>query len=344
MNYANIKKFKNYFKSQISYYGYKNSSEDESDIDESYICVLINTNLRYYKTIWLVEGKQDVVFYGKLCNKMVDNPIFLYATSSDGFKQLVGKQNVLNSYMLINNNKTLGRNMNRYVFMVDHDYDGIDYYQPKLNSRYERFSEKDKKNISVTRGYSFENYITTEDNIDKIFEIVCDLKGLNKDYEIRKFNKKYENFKKEINEFFSWVACIVYATKNNYIRRNLGLIKIDDIFNYDFSTEEIYNKDLLKEALKQRKNIVFENTAHLKKEIIDELKREQKKYYNLIVEKNYIQGHTLYNFLVAYFDYYFKFDLRIDLKNEVFINEVLNNLNIKFSINLGNGKRIGEAI
>ena len=343
MNYANIKKFKNYFKSQISYYGYENSSEDESDIDESYICVLINTNLRYYKTIWLVEGKQDVVFYGNINIKMLDNSLLLYATSSEYFKQLVGKQNVLSSYMLIKDNNILGKNMNRYVFMVDHDYDGIDYYQPKLNSRYEHFLEKDKKNISVTSGYSFENYITTEENIDKIFEIVCNLKGLNKDDEVGKFSKKYEAFKREINEFFSWVACIVYATKNNYIRRNLGLIKIDDIFNYDFSTEEIYNKNLLKEALKQRKNIVVENTVHLKKEIVDELKRKQKEYYSKIIAENYIQGHTLYNFLVEYFYYYLDFDLRIDSKNEVFINKILNNLNIKFSINLGNGKRIGEA-
>ena len=344
MNDVNIKKFENYFKSQISYYGYENSNEDESDIDESYICVLININLRYYKTIWLVEGKQDVVFYGNINIKVLDNSLLLYATSSEYFKQLVGKQNVLSSYMLIKDNNVLGKNMNRYVFMVDHDYDGIDYYQPKLNSRYEHFLEKDKKNISVTSGYSFENYITTEENIDKIFEIVCHLKRLNKDDEIGKFSEKYENFKKEINEFFSWVACIVYATKNNYIRRNFGLIKIDDIFKYDFSTEEIYNKDLLKEALDQRKNIVFENTAHLRKEIVDELKREQKKYYNKIIKENYIQGHTLYNFLVEYFDYYLDFDLRINSKNEVFINKVLNKLNIKLSINLGNGKRIGDAI
>lgn len=344
MNNTKINRFVNYFQSQISYYGYENNCEDESDIDEGYICMLVNTNLRYYKTIWIVEGKQDVVFYGNINIKMLDKSLFLFATSSEYFKQLVGKQNVLSSYMLIKDNSVLGRNMNRYVFMVDHDYDGIDYYQPRLNSKYERFLDKDKRNISVTSGYSFENYITTKENIDKIFEIVCELKGLNKDEELKKFNEKYDKFKNEINEFFSWFACITYATKNNYFRHNLKLIKIDDIFKYDFSSEEIYNKNILKEALQQRKNIIIENTEHLRKEIVDELKREQKKYYNKIIEENYIQGHTLYNFISEYFKYYLKFNLRMESKNKIFINKVLNNLNIKFSINLGNGKRIEDVI
>lgn len=337
-----IKTFKNYFKSQISYYGYKDSSVDESNIDESYICMLINTELRYYKTIWLVEGIQDVVFYGKI--KDLDNTLFLYAASSEYFKQLVGKQNVLSSYMLIKNNEKLGKSMNRYVFMVDHDYDGIDYYQPKLNSSYKLFLEKDKRNISVTKGYSFENYITTKENIGKIFEFVCNLKEYNKENELKKFNEKYEKFKKEISDFFSWVACIVYATKNNYIKRRLDLIKIDEIFNYDFSNEEIYNKKLLEEALKQRKDIIFKNPLYLKSEIINELRKVQKRYYNKIIEEDYIQGHTLYNFLIEYFRYYFDFDLRMDFKNKLFVEEVLRKLDINFSINLGNGKKIETEI
>ena len=238
--------------------------------------------------------------------------------------------------------------MNRYVFMVDHDYDGIEYYQPKRNSRYEHFLEKDKRNISVTEGYSFENYITTKENIEKIFEVVCNIKCLDKDKEIEKFNDKYDKFKEEIIEFFSWFACIVYAIKNNYLRPK-GLIKIDDIFNYDFSSEEIYNKKLLKDALEQRKNIIFDDEAYLRREtkeiknIRDELKREQKNFYDKIKREDYIQGHTLYNYLAEYFHYYFDYDLRMNSKNER-IKDILKRLNINFPINLGNGKKIEGVI
>ena len=342
--YNNEGSFNNYLKSQISYIGYVNNDEDDSNMDESYICILVNTYLNHYKTIWIVEGMQDVVFYGNV--KMIDTPMFVFASATEESKQLVGKQNVLSSYMLIKENMKLSKCMNRYVFMVDHDYDGIEYYQPRKNSRYEHFL--DKKNISVTEGYSFENYITTKENIEKIFEIVCNIKGLDKNRELEIFNEKYDKFKEEIVEFFSWFACIVYAIKNNYIRTK-GLIKIDDIFNYDFSSEEIYNKNLLKDALEQRKNVIFNDEAYLRKgmteikRIRDELKREQKNYYEKIKREDYIQGHTLYNFLVKYFYYYFNYDLRMQEKNEK-IKDILEKLNINFPINLGNGKKVEGAI
>ena len=45
---------------------------------------------------------------------------------------------------------------------------------------------------------------------------------------------------------------------------------------------------------------------------------------------------------VEYFDYYLNFDLEITMENKRFIDEILKNLNINFSITLGNGKIIKE--
>jgi len=340
MSDTNIKTFTNYFKSQIEYWGYKAEENYENNLID--YCIKMHLCSRTYNLVWLVEGMSDVVFYRNINIKLTDNSFFVFADSKDYNKQLVGKQSVLSAYMLIKKNEQLNKHMNKYIFMVDHDYDGIDSYRPSINSKYEQFSDKDKRNISVTEGYSFENYITTTDNIEKIFEIVCSIKGLNKADEIRRFNEKYDNFKGEIVEFFSWYACIVYGCANNLFRYYPSLIKVDDIFRYDFNNKDIYNKDLLKSALQERKDFILSNVQNLRKEYIDELKRKQKEYYKIIVEENYIQGHTLYNFLVEYFKYYLKFDLRMDSRNTEFINRVLNNLKIKFTINLGNGKRIEE--
>lgn len=62
------------------------------------------------------------------------------------------------------------------------------------------------------------------------------------------------------------------------------------------------------------------------------------------IEENYIQGHTLYNLIREYFNYYLNFDLGMNSRNKIFINKVLNNLNIKFGINFGNGKMIKDEI
>lgn len=331
------KNFINYFKNNIFYNGYN----IDNDKNESDILMVINIKKRYYERICLVEGIQDVVFYGNIDLKVLNNALILYATNNKDNKQLIGKQNVLNSYLLIRNNDVLNRNMNKYIFIVDHDYDGIDYYQPERYGKYEVFPEKEKKNITVTKGYSFENYFMTKENINTIFEVISKEKNFDKNTELVKYKEKYEEFiSDEIIEFFSWVACIVYGYRNNYFVKYQSFIKIEEIFNYNFSIKEVYNKELLKRGIEERKKFLYANKTNLANEKFNELKKIQRSYYIMIKEKSYIQGHTIYNFLNEYFKYYFDVDLGVYKDNTQLIKSILPKLDIKVDIKLANGKTI----
>ena len=113
---------------------------------------LNNINLKDYNYFCIVEGNTDEKFYSNINKNIIDlnNSIvyYVYQQHIGNKKILEGKKRVITSYenILIQNkfHKDLNKykDLNKLIFIVDHDYDGIDK----------------EYNISVTKLYAIENY------------------------------------------------------------------------------------------------------------------------------------------------------------------------------------------
>lgn len=303
------KSFINKFKNEISY----------TTVSIMDITAKINLQRRYYSNLAVVEGITDVVFYGNLDKSFFDNCCFIHACNGD---KTHGKTYVLRAYKKVKDDAILSKQRDKLIFMVDKDYDEAKYYQPKDYGPYELIASEDLKNISVTEGYSFENYFFKENNLQEIFK----LGGIEDKYE--SFMKLYRNFCNETKEFFSWFATYVYAIREGFLE-GCKVINVDDIFDFNLSKEEYYNKKLMQKAIMERKKYIETScNAEL-------LKRKQKEYLKLIEKNNWYRGHTLYNLLNAFTGY--KLDQYYQNENYI---QIINNLDVELNINYANGIKV----
>ena len=310
--------FKQKFANEIRY---------DAEVPLAEVPFKVNMCRNYYSKICIVEGITDIVFYSNINREEFKGTKFISAGKIISRDDVAGKQYVLNAYVLLKNDKNLTKTMNKYIFIVDKDYDGVEYYRPANETQYYNFKSENMRNITLTSGYAFENYFLEENNLIKIF------KYFNMEEERSKFNDVYINFLSEVQEFFSWFATVVFAIRKGYHIHLDKNIKCEDIFMFDFSNECIYNKALLEEATEIRKKAVFDCKNN------SELKQQQKIFLQKIVNNNYIQGHTIYNLLNSFMKYYYKINLDQYYNNENYIN-ILKLIDIDIIIKLGNGKVI----
>ena len=87
----------------------------------------VNMCRNHYSKICIVEGITDIVFYGNIEKDELKDTKFISAGKIISRDDVAGKQYVLNAYISLKNNENLAKTMYKYIFIVDKDYDGIEY-------------------------------------------------------------------------------------------------------------------------------------------------------------------------------------------------------------------------
>ena len=119
--------------------------------------------------ICFVEGTTDINFYKNINNIPFSNKEIYYIHmlykkkgGLDISNELIGKKGIITNYFKIKDNKTLNKSLNKCIFIVDHDYDGL--VDRKLD-------DNECNNFTITEPYAFENYFLSEDNLKEIFKL-----------------------------------------------------------------------------------------------------------------------------------------------------------------------------
>ncbi len=273
-----------------------------------------------------------ILLYIKMRHYRLKMKFILYAAGQKEYKNdIIGKQYVLHAYKNLRDDVKCSKFMNKYVFIVDYDYDGLLYIKNLHSKGYTFLDIKDRNNITVTKGYSFENYFLMEINLELIFE---NLLLSNKDY--IKFNSMYREFVNETKEYFAYWGVQVYAVRENIYLRSIikQEYKRKDIFNFDFSRSQYYNKDDMNNAIEKMKNSINCNKERKK------LNKRYNEIKSLITyDSAFIQGHTAYDFLQKYLLYFHSINLEPRKYNNIYL-EIIKKIDFPMEVRLGNGKKI----
>ena len=97
-----------------------------------------------YKKFCIVEGSLDRYFYSNLKRyDLKNNTRYLFNNKNDNE---VGKDSVISSFNIINNNDDLKKHQKKIIYIVDHDYDGV-----KSENYY--IDSEDEKKFKITKQY-----------------------------------------------------------------------------------------------------------------------------------------------------------------------------------------------
>ena len=281
---------------------------------------LINRKLKWY---CIVEGKTDKYFYKNIKNvNLNNNTEYLYGRNNS--VEEGGKDTVIASFNIIRRISKLNKYMDKYIFIVDHDYGGLTSQEHYIdNSLFNSFT--------ITKPYSFENYFLKEENIKIIFKYY----GIENDYYT--FLNLYNQFAREIKEYTRLKSstivvkqmqsevydqyCPFYRKKHSY----------DDIFVFDFSNGKLnYNRKNLYDEISLMKRYVDNNES---------AKKYYKKYsYNLVMNNDFVRGHNAFDFLSNYLYQVHGIKLVVG-NNEEYIN-IVRMLKVDIDIRNGLGKLI----
>ena len=280
---------------------------------------LINRN---YRLFCIVEGKTDIAFYSNLKDIDLNSDTFYIYSKQN--KNDAGKDAVISSYNKIKNNKNFNRYMNKYVFIVDHDYAGL------MSSKYDIEEETNNK-FSITKPYSFENYFLTPENIKKIFYFL----NISNDYQ--NFINLYNQFGEEIKDFtrLKSSTIIVGQKQSEYYDKNCKIYSkkysYEEIFDFKFEQNELkYNRELLDEEIAELRNYIDE-TPSVKK-IYDNYS------YNLVKNNDFIRGHNAFAFLRSYL--YQIHNIKLNVGNNDKYKNIVNRLDVDIEFRNGLGERL----
>lgn len=221
--------------------------------------------------ISFIEGPDDKKFYRFIKNHEIINKIDKdnYIYSNNDLKEINGKKGVITMYKYIDSN--FPSYLDKCIFLVDHDYNGLEGYNLVKDS-----------GITTTKGYAIENYFFTKDNIQKIFNY------LKLDDYYLEFDKKLKMFLYDILEFTRLKSTI---TNNRFIRvKNIYSNK--EIFKFDFKNNNYFDK-----------NIMYQENQNM----LNEIKKNNRafeyyktKSYSFTNNPLWARGHDIYNFLYEY--------------------------------------------
>lgn len=226
--------------------------------DKKVGCVVLEyfTKHSHFDGFVFVEGPSDILFYSRIANiKLNDGKV--------NYISCCGKTNLIKSLNYFGHNNLLGKN-NHYI--VDKDYTGIMMYKPD-------FPDK----ITMTKYYSFENYVFEEGNFFKFLkECSC-----NED-EIKIINNLLKKYIEEIIDF----ETIISMNANNEICVKLSSKEIDE--NIHFINED---KIIIEEKFINRINDIILSLSKRKKKLFKKRKEE------LLSNYLNIRGHDLEFFI-----------------------------------------------
>ncbi len=277
-----------------------------------------NPSIEYF---CIVEGKSDETFYNNTTISYLnsDKTRYIFSEYSENSNDLAGKSAVVQAFK--DYKRKFPYLMNRCIFIVDHDWDGLDYKKYKL-------SKQDFEGITVTPCYSYENYFLYENNIECIF-----------DYLFGEQNCKV-NFKNDLM-LFSQELSEYYALKNTYSRcysedaLRRFLIKRNEFCNEEsiiilnFKENTLIDKSILNQEIKTIRSMIAWNNITIY-------------YYNTYLNaiRNDImclKGKILFRFLKQYLLQKSRKD--IGPRNISLYSKLVSKLNIDLDVRFGNGKR-----
>ena len=229
--------------------------------------------------------------------------------------------------MISKNDKT-NRFLDKCIFIVDHDYDGV------KSMRYNVYDDQ-AKYFTITKPYSFENYFLELNNLCELFKY---FKLTNEDVE--KFRKQYSKFAEEIQEYTRLKSTTIGLKKKQtscYDRNCLSYspkYKYDDIFNFKFINNECtYNRNNLCEEISRMKQYINNNNNAIN-------------YYknhsiNLVKNNDFIRGHDAFNFLTKYLHDIYGINFSDYPPNNIY-NNVVKNFQVDIVIKNGLGQIINS--
>lgn len=254
--------------------------------------------------VGFVEGPDDRNFYSSVkCNKSlcsIDDNNYIY--SNNDSKENRGKNGVIVMYNYINNR--FPYYLDKCVFIVDHDYNGLDNYD---------VSNKDA--ITVTKAYAFENYFLMGDNVRKIFHYL----KIDDDYE--HFMNKLKYFLYDVSEFVKLKSTI---TNNKFLHVN-SLYSNNQIFTFDFSENDYFKFDYMEKENENMLNVIKRNKGGYKY-----YKNKTDIFTNKV---DWVRGHDIFNFLSAYLKYFHD----KDISNEKVYNSIVKLLDVDIEVKDGEG-------
>lgn len=302
----------------------------------SYILCHLATDLSRgynYKYFCIVEGKSDFKFYSNINSFDLKNNVrYLWNYRNDKTVENidVGKDAVIANYNMIRKNPKFNRFMSKYIFIIDHDYDGA------KSMKYNYDKDRESK-MSITPFHSYENFFLEENNIKKIFYYLGKSES-----DIEQFETKYKQFIKETGEFVRLKSSTIEVRKKgspcydyyiNPYRTPLNDISTD-IFEFNFDSnhynDNYFNKSRMIEEIIRMTNYInqYENQNALI------FYRNYSK--NIGYNRSYVRGHEAMNFLISYLRDVFDIELCDNPANELFCKLAnIIDVNFKFVNGLG---------
>lgn len=285
---------------------------------------LINRNGKWY---CIVEGKTDQYFYSNIKNiDLKNSTYYLYGKNKD--LEQGGKNTVINSYNIIKKIPRLNKFMNKYIFIIDHDYVGLTSEEIEID--YDSYT-----NITITKPYSFENYFLTEKNIKTIF------KYFNIENDSDNFINLYNAFAKEIQEYTRLKSSTIEIKQkqskyyDQYCSSYIKKYSYDEIFDFDFSDGKLnYNRKYLYEEISLLKRYVNNNN-------------NARQYYlnqsiDLVKNNDFIRGHNAFDFLIKYLQQVH--NIIVDIGNNDQYSKLVKILDVDINIKNAIGDSITKSI
>lgn len=298
---------------------------------ESILMKFINT-CNNYDTIIIVEGISDEDFYKNTNIDILNNKRVYYIFASrrsdniDNKRYVVGKEAVITSYFEIRDKYRSNPFKNSVIFIVDKDFFGIDWDA----SKYRKFKDKmgakseDINNFTILDCHSHECYFILEKNIDLIFKLL----GIGD--KIEQFNNILNKNLDELCDYFAYKSILLDENPKRTNRWDYDFIENTPIirFNFKFDGEQLlFNRDDMKNDIeKMKKEVEFSKNRKNLEIQYNEMKQKFKNKPELL------RGHTLFELLESFLNYYGK---KIKDYKE-YNNEIINKMSIPLDIKILN--------
>ena len=238
-----------------------------------------------------------------------------------GRKIYVGKKAVIDAYFRIREWTRNRPYNNSIMFIVDKDFFGINWKAPAYNDFERKYGAKndDINNFTILNCHSHECYFILEDNLKQIFKI------LNMEDKLEQFNKILDDNLEDFSEYFAYKS-ILEDENPKYPRYLRDWENIKGInFNFCFQDDRLlFNKEDMQNGIeKMKKEVQFsENRISLEKQY-----KEMKSIFKIHPEL--LRGHTLFELLECYLNYYGKTVKDYNDYNDEIIKSMDIPLNIK---------------
>ncbi len=246
------------------------------------LSTLINRGGKWY---CIVEGKTDKYFYSNI-NKVDLKTRTYYLFGKNNSIENGGKETVISSYNKIKHLPNLNKYMNKFIFIIDHDYAGLTSEKQYID--YESYNC-----FTITKPYSFENYFLTEDNIKILFDYL----GIKNS--VYDFIEQYNQFADEIKEYTRLKSSTIEINQRQsryyepFCQPYRKIHSYDEIFSFSFENGRYkFNKNFLNDEVNNMRRFISRNPS-------------AKSFYNnesedLVKNNDFVRGHNAFDFLSKY--------------------------------------------